>query len=111
MNARQPLLEGKVLPLTIESVKIRDRKVDSFFILQKAGVRFTEPFDDLFINCTLPDKWSITQADDFYWFDVWDVRGVKDYTLLGKIFYKYAWYQRSAHMVLMPDWASLVNPH
>lgn len=64
--------------------------------LEKLGFKFGEPIDDLFIAVTLPAGWSKKATGHSMWSDLLDEKGRKR----GSIFYKAAFYDRSAHMHL-----------
>jgi hypothetical protein len=67
--------------------------------LEALGFVKGERQDDLFTSCTLPDSWKRQGSDHSMWSHIVDERGVKRVA----IFYKAAFYDRSAH-------ASLVRP-
>jgi hypothetical protein len=64
--------------------------------LEKLGFKFGEPADDLFVNVTFPAGWSKKATDHSMWSDLVDDKGRKR----AGIFYKAAFYDRSAHMSL-----------
>lgn len=64
--------------------------------LQSLGFVFSNYVDDLFVNVTFPAGWSKKATDHSMWSDLLDDRGRKR----GAIFYKAAFYDRSAHMSL-----------
>lgn len=61
--------------------------------LEAIGFVFGEEIDDLFIACQLPQGWSIELSDHSMWSHVVDERGRQRMP----IFYKGAFYDRSAH--------------
>lgn len=64
--------------------------------LEKLGFVFGADKDDLFVYCQFPDGW-YKQADDHsMWNGLYDPKGRRR----GSIFYKAAFYDRSAHMHL-----------
>lgn len=65
-------------------------------LLVKMGVVFGEsvPKDPIFQVATLPDGWSIKPANHSMWSNLVDARGAKR----AGIFYKAAFYDRSAHL-------------
>lgn len=65
-------------------------------ILQRAGVKFLGPVngDPIFQHVELPAGWKKVPTDHSMWSDLVDDRGRKR----GSIFYKAAFYDRSAHM-------------
>lgn len=64
--------------------------------LEKLGFVFGEPIDDLFISVTFPEGWRKEAADHSMWSYLLDSQGRRR----GSIFYKAAFYDRSAHMSL-----------
>jgi hypothetical protein len=60
------------------------------------GFTFGEPVDDLFQSATLPEGWSRQGSDHAMWSHIVDERGIER---VG-IFYKAAFYDRSAHASL-----------
>lgn len=64
---------------------------------EKLGFEFTEiPGDCVLCNAKLPEGWSIKSTDHSMWNDIIDANGMKR----GSMFYKAAFYDRSAHMGL-----------
>lgn len=63
------------------------------------GFVFGEPLDDLFVNVTFPTGWEKKPTDHSMWTDIVDETGKKR----GAIFYKAAFYDRSAHAYLVKD--------
>jgi hypothetical protein len=57
---------------------------------------FGEDADDIFVTVKFPDGWEIKATDHSMWSDLLDDKGRKR----GAIFYKAAFYDRSAHMNL-----------
>lgn len=64
--------------------------------LEKLGFVFGEPIDDLFVSVTFPDGWRKEATDHSMWSNLLDAQGRKR----AAIFYKAAFYDRSAHMHL-----------
>lgn len=64
--------------------------------LEALGVVFGEPVDDLFIEAQLPEGWKIERTDHSMWSNLVDAKG----RARGGVFYKAAFYDRSAHMSL-----------
>lgn len=64
--------------------------------LEKLGVKFGKDYDDLFVSVTLPPGWKKQATDHSMHSDLVDDKGRKR----GSIFYKAAFYDRSAHMYL-----------
>lgn len=60
------------------------------------GFTFGEAVDNLFINATLPDGWTIRATDHSMWSDILDEKGRRR----AGVFYKAAFYDRDAHMDL-----------
>lgn len=69
------------------------------------GIVFGEKVDDLFREATLPEGWTRAGTDHAMWSDVLDERGVKRIA----VFYKAAFYDRSAHMSLVRVGAGCAN--
>lgn len=68
------------------------------------GVTFGEPFphDPLFRSATLPKGWAKRGTDHSMWSDLVDDRGRKR----ASVFYKAAFYDRSAHMRVAPRFST-----
>ena len=56
------------------------------------GVVYGEDVDDLFVNVTLPPSWQVNPTDHSMWSELVDSDGV----VRAQIFYKAAFYDRSA---------------
>lgn len=63
------------------------------------GVTFGADVDDIFIEAILPDGWTKRATDHQMWSEVVDETG----KVRIKVFYKAAFYDRSAHMFIAPD--------
>jgi hypothetical protein len=66
--------------------------------LEALGFVIKDPADDLFYNVQFPAGWKKVPTDHSMWTDLVDEKGRKR----GAIFYKAAFYDRSAHMSLSP---------
>lgn len=64
---------------------------------ESAGFVFHEPVDDLFVSVTFPAGWTKCATDHSMWTDIIDAEGRKR----GAIFYKAAFYDRSASAHLL----------
>lgn len=64
--------------------------------LEQLGFVFGERIDDLFVNVVMPDGWEKVPTDHSMWSDLIDPQGRKR----GSIFYKAAFYDRSAKLHL-----------
>jgi hypothetical protein len=64
--------------------------------LEQMGVKFGADMDDLFVTAQLPDGWKKQATDHSMWSDLIDEKGRKR----AAIFYKAAFYDRSAHISL-----------
>ncbi len=74
--------------------------------LKQIGVRFGENADDLFVRCSLPEGWSKSATEHSMHSDLLDEQGRKR----GGIFYKAAFYDRSAHISLNSFYSIHVEP-
>lgn len=74
--------------------------------LETLGVKFGEPADDLFYNVELPQGWKIEATDHSMHSNLVDDKG----RARGGIFYKAAFYDRSAHMHLNRRYSFNVAP-
>jgi hypothetical protein len=65
-------------------------------ILEKHGFKFEsiKPVEEIFMACALPEGWTKKATDHSMWSDLLDEKGRKR----AGIFYKAAFYDRSAHM-------------
>lgn len=66
--------------------------------LELMGIAFGENADDLFVNVTLPEGWTKRKTDHSMWSEVLDNLGRPRIA----VFYKAAFYDRKAHMQLIP---------
>jgi hypothetical protein len=64
--------------------------------LEKLGFKFLKNVDDIFVNVVMPAGWKKVPTDHSMWSDLIDDKGRKR----ASIFYKAAFYDRSAHMRL-----------
>jgi hypothetical protein len=64
--------------------------------LEKAGFKFGEDADDLFIRCEFPAGWTKQPSDHSMWSYLLDEKGRRR----GGLFYKAAFYDRKAHISL-----------
>ena len=80
----------------VESGVLPSRCMDDRSIYEKMGIVFGEPVDGdpVFVNVTLPAGWKKQRTDHSMWSDLLDDKGRKR----AGIFYKAAFYDRSAHM-------------
>lgn len=62
-------------------------------LLEKLGFRFGGDYDDLFFKCEFPTGWRKKPTEHSMWSEIVDEKGRKR----GMIFYKAAFYDRSAH--------------
>lgn len=65
-------------------------------MLEKIGIKFGADIDDLFVKVQLPNGWKKQATDHSMWSDLIDEQGRKR----ASIFYKAAFYDRSAHISL-----------
>ena len=66
--------------------------------LERMGVEFGDPSDDIFVYAKLPEGWKVRPTDHPLWSDLVNEQG----RTIATIFYKAAFYDRSAHMNLVP---------
>lgn len=64
--------------------------------VEAMGIVYGENVDDLFVSVTLPAGWTKQATEHHMWSDLLDDKGCKR----ASIFYKAAFYDRSAHMHL-----------
>lgn len=65
-------------------------------VWEKLGFGFGEPADDLFVNVTMPEGWSMQPTSHAMWSHLCDEQG----RVRAKMFYKAAFYDRDAHISL-----------
>lgn len=65
--------------------------------LEALGIVFGEDADDLFVNVTLPKGWSKRPTEHSMWSDLIDDQN----RVRARLFYKAAFYDRSAHLSLV----------
>ena len=63
---------------------------------ERLGFKFKDSADDLFVNVEFPQGWRKQPTEHSMWTDILDEKGEKR----GLIFYKAAFYDRSAHVHL-----------
>lgn len=85
---QQMLCKSELLPIDLQRVP---RKV-----FEDLGFTFGEPVDSVFVKGTLPPGWQIKPTEHSMWNDLVDEKGRKR----GGMFYKAAFYDRSAFMRL-----------
>lgn len=64
--------------------------------LKQLGFKFGKEQDDIFLNVVFPEGWGKKATEHSMWSDLLDEK----YRVRGNIFYKAAFYDRSAHMNL-----------
>lgn len=64
--------------------------------LEAMGIVFGEETDDIFVQVTLPNDWTVVATEHSMWSDLLDDKN----RTRASIFYKAAFYDRSAHMRL-----------
>ena len=74
--------------------------------LAQIGIVRGDPVDDLFVNATLPAGWTKRATEHDMWSDLLDEQGRKR----AAIFYKAAFYDRSAHMTLSRRYSAYQRP-
>jgi len=74
--------------------------------LEAMGIIFGEPVDDLFVEVQLPEGWEKIPTDHSMWSKLLDEKGRERAT----IFYKAAFYDRSAHLSLSRRFSYGVKP-
>ena len=74
--------------------------------LTQIGIVRGDPVDDLFVNVTLPAGWTKRATEHDMWSDLLDEQGRKR----AAIFYKAAFYDRSAHMTLNRRYSAYQRP-
>jgi len=91
-RGQQELLESDVLPVDMSPSR------EAF---ERAGFKFGEPVQDdpIFVKATLPTGWSRKGSDHSMWTYIVDEQGRERVS----IFYKAAFYDRSAHMSLRDE--------
>ena len=82
------LVQSEVLPI---QMTINDKQA-----LEKEGFIFGDEVNDLFVSVQFPTGWKMQATSHSMWSDLLDAKGRKR----GSIFYKAAFYDRSAHMSL-----------
>ena len=75
--------------------------------LEHLGFVFGEDADDIFVYVTFPQGWSKRPTEHAMWTDLLDDKGRKR----AGIFYKAAFYDRDAHMILDCRYTVTVWPH
>ena len=89
-EGQEELTKCQALPIDMTS------KGQAEEILKTLGVKFGEPIDDLFINVVIPEDWSIEKTEHHMWSNLINEKS----KVIGEIFYKAAFYDRSAFFVL-----------
>jgi hypothetical protein len=89
----QALKETLPIDGTIETKFGRDNPRATW---EKLGFKFGKKTEDIFVECTFPKGWKKQETDHSMWTDLLDEHGRKR----AAIFYKAAFYDRSAHVSL-----------
>lgn len=93
--------QRQLVASTVLPIDTRGRDAD----FEALGFTFGEKTDDLFRDAILPEGWSKQGSDHAMWSYIVDERGVER----AAIFYKAAFYDRSAHMDLSHPGRSLAS--
>lgn len=96
-RGQRSFVRNETLPKEMHSPK------ESF---ESLGIKFGEDADDIFVNVTLPEGWEKKPTDHSMWSDLIDEKGRKR----ASIFYKAAFYDRSAHISLNSRYRSNYTP-
>lgn len=88
-QGQQDFVASETLPLEMLHGTTREQ-------FEKLGFVFGEPIDDLFVAVKMPEGWSKRPTSHSMWSDLLDSQGRKR----ASIFYKAAFYDRSAHVSL-----------
>lgn len=67
-------------------------------LFEQVGIVFGDPVDDVFVKATLPEGWSRHGSSHSMWSHILDEKGRSRIA----VFYKGAFYDRRAHMRLLP---------
>jgi hypothetical protein len=96
IEAQEAAGQAELLASTSLPTRIIGGSTDADF--EALGFTFGEPnpADPLFRPATLPKGWTMTHGGSSYWTKILDERGLQRVS----IFYKAAFYDRSAHMIL-----------
>lgn len=70
--------------------------------LENFGFKIGKDVDDLFVSVTPPEGWTLRPSDHSMWSYIHDDQGRKR----GGVFYKAAFYDRSAHFSLQPRYSA-----
>lgn len=70
--------------------------------LERLGFKIGKDTDDIFVSVTAPEGWTLRPSDHSMWSYIHDEQGRKR----GSVFYKAAFYDRSAHFSLQPRYAA-----
>lgn len=74
--------------------------------IEQMGIVFGDDVDELFVRVQLPPGWKKVPTDHSMWSELVDEQGRKR----ASIFYKAAWYDRSAHITLERRYHYVVEP-
>lgn len=92
-RGQQDLVNSFDLPIDMGGA---DRKE----VETKTGIIFADDINDMFVRVVLPDEWAKVATDHSMWSMLVDEKG----RVRASIFYKAAFYGRSAHMHFEPFW-------
>lgn len=97
VRGQKKLCDSKLLPTKMRCA-FGSCNSDPKKVLRSWGVEVGEQVkgDELFVECKLPDGWSIRPTEHAMWSDLVDAKGRKR----GAMFYKAAFYDRKAHLDL-----------
>ena len=85
---------GQMAQAALQTLPLKLKR-DEF---EAAGFVFGDPADDLFVNVTFPEGWTKKPSSHDMWTEILDEKG----RVRGSIFYKAAFYDRSASARLSP---------
>lgn len=74
--------------------------------LEALGIVFGNDVDDIFVEAKLPDGWKKVPTEHSMWSELLDDKG----RIRAPIFYKAAFYDRKAHLTLVPRFSYQVQP-
>jgi hypothetical protein len=74
--------------------------------LEQMGIVFGEPVDELFIEAKLPEGWKKKPLEHSMWSELVDDKG----RTRARIFYKAAFYDREAHIGIVPRFVCTTEP-
>jgi hypothetical protein len=105
-EGQRQLVSSKITRLPKEMNDYRFRGMATSDVYRLAGIEVVGEHDDLFLNVKIPEGWSLEATDHSMWSKLLDDKGRER----GSVFYKAAFYDRSAHFNFTQRFKAVCEP-